>query len=110
MVDNRREARDFLTSRFWVDWEVLTAGVVGSLRASATRDPYDRDLTDLIGELATRSERFRQLWGGSRPGSRSSGETAVVQGLRERNCTGVPFWPFVRHLRSSTRRSRTAVT
>ncbi|MFI6365980.1 helix-turn-helix domain-containing protein [Nocardia sp. NPDC050630] len=47
---------------FWVDWEAITAEVVGSLRAAAARDPFDRDLTDLIGELATRSDRFGQLW------------------------------------------------
>ena len=32
------------------------------LRAEAGRDPYDQDLQDLIGELSTRSERFRQRW------------------------------------------------
>jgi hypothetical protein len=32
------------------------------LRAAAGRDPHDRALMDLIGELSTRSEEFRQLW------------------------------------------------
>lgn len=32
------------------------------MRAQAGRDPYDKDLHDLIGELCTRSEEFRQLW------------------------------------------------
>jgi hypothetical protein len=32
------------------------------LRAEAGRDPHDRDLTDLIGQLATRSESFRTRW------------------------------------------------
>src|SRR3954463_14122534 len=32
------------------------------LPAEAGRDPHDRKLTDLIGELATRNERFRQRW------------------------------------------------
>ena len=31
------------------------------LRAEAAR-PYDRDLSDLVGELSTRSEVFRTLW------------------------------------------------
>lgn len=56
----------FLDSRahsFWVDWEVQAAEVVGALRAAAARDPYDRDLSDLIGELATRSDHFRTRWG-----------------------------------------------
>lgn len=47
---------------FWVDWEDLAAEAVGSLRNAVARDPYDQDLSDLIGELATRSDRFRQLW------------------------------------------------
>ncbi|MFJ8495245.1 helix-turn-helix transcriptional regulator [Streptomyces sp. NPDC094038] len=35
---------------------------VALLRTEAGRDPYNRDLTDLIGELSTRSEEFRALW------------------------------------------------
>lgn len=33
------------------------------LRTEAGRDPYDKDLQDLIGELSTRSEDFRGRWG-----------------------------------------------
>jgi hypothetical protein len=36
--------------------------VVGALHAEAGRDPYDRDLSDLVGELSTQSETFRTLW------------------------------------------------
>src|SRR5262249_15176236 len=36
--------------------------MVALLRAEAGRDPYDRALTDLIGELSTRSEVFRTWW------------------------------------------------
>jgi transcriptional regulator with XRE-family HTH domain len=32
------------------------------LRAEAGRDPHDRNLTDLIGELCTRSDDFRTRW------------------------------------------------
>ena len=32
------------------------------LRAEAGRDPYDQALTDLVGELSTRSEEFRTRW------------------------------------------------
>lgn len=32
------------------------------LRTEAGRDPYNRGLSDLIGELATRSEDFRTRW------------------------------------------------
>ena len=36
--------------------------VVAILRSAAGRNPYDRELTDLVGELLTRSEEFRQHW------------------------------------------------
>ena len=32
------------------------------MRAEAGRDPYDRNLSDLIGEISTRSEEFRTRW------------------------------------------------
>ena len=32
------------------------------LRTEAGRNPYDRGLTDLVGELSTRSEEFRTRW------------------------------------------------
>jgi MmyB-like transcription regulator ligand binding domain len=32
------------------------------LRTEAGRDPSDRDLSDLVGELSTRSEEFRVRW------------------------------------------------
>jgi hypothetical protein len=35
---------------------------VALLRTEAGRDPYDKDLTDLIGEMSTRSEDFRGRW------------------------------------------------
>ena len=47
---------------FYVDWERVANDSVAILRAAAGRDPYDRALTDLIGELSTRSEEFRTRW------------------------------------------------
>jgi hypothetical protein len=47
---------------FFIDWETIANDVVVLLRAEAGRDPYDRALTDLIGELSTRSEEFRVRW------------------------------------------------
>ena len=47
---------------FWRDWATNADDAVALLRASAGRDPYDRRLTDLVGELATRSEDFRVRW------------------------------------------------
>jgi transcriptional regulator with XRE-family HTH domain len=46
----------------YVDWDKVANDVVASLRAEAGRNPYDRDLSDLVGELSTRSEPFRTLW------------------------------------------------
>ena len=47
---------------FYVEWDRVARDVVAVLRAEAGRDPYDRDLSDLVGELSTRSEVFRTLW------------------------------------------------
>jgi transcriptional regulator with XRE-family HTH domain len=47
---------------FYVDWERSANECVAVLRAAAGRDPYDRDLSDLVGELSTRSEAFRTRW------------------------------------------------
>jgi hypothetical protein len=46
----------------YVEWDTVANDIVASLRAEAGRDPYDRDLSDLVGELSTRSEPFRTLW------------------------------------------------
>ena len=47
---------------FWLDWERIADDTVAVLRAQAGRDPYDRALTDLVGELCTRSDAFRIRW------------------------------------------------
>ena len=47
---------------FYVDGDRIARDIVASLRSAAGRNPYDRDLSDLVGELSTRSEHFRQLW------------------------------------------------
>ncbi|MFI5958047.1 helix-turn-helix domain-containing protein [Cryptosporangium sp. NPDC051539] len=47
---------------FWIDWERIATDTVAMLRTEAGRDPYDRALTDLVGELSTRSEDFRTRW------------------------------------------------
>jgi transcriptional regulator with XRE-family HTH domain len=46
----------------WVDWEKAAWDTVAILRAEAGRNPYDRALSDLIGQLSTRSEEFRERW------------------------------------------------
>ncbi|MBT2523025.1 helix-turn-helix transcriptional regulator [Arthrobacter sp. ISL-28] len=47
---------------FFVDWERSADDVVAVLRSAAGKNPYDKDLTDLVGELSTRSEEFRTRW------------------------------------------------
>jgi hypothetical protein len=50
------------STEFYVDWDGIAHAAVGSLRAEAGRDPYDRSLSDLVGELSTRSQEFRVRW------------------------------------------------
>jgi hypothetical protein len=47
---------------FFAEWERAADDVVAVLRSTAGKNPYDKDLTDLIGELSTRSEEFRIRW------------------------------------------------
>jgi transcriptional regulator with XRE-family HTH domain len=53
---------DARSTDFYVDWNRIADDTVGSLRVEAGRNPYERALTDLIGELSTRSEDFRTRW------------------------------------------------
>jgi transcriptional regulator with XRE-family HTH domain len=47
---------------FYADWERAATDVVAILRTAAGRDPHDRDLSDLVGELSTQSDAFRSRW------------------------------------------------
>ncbi|MET3902930.1 helix-turn-helix transcriptional regulator [Paenarthrobacter sp. 4246] len=47
---------------FYTDWERAANDTVAIMRTEAGRDPYDRGLSDLVGELSTRSEEFRVRW------------------------------------------------
>src|SRR4051794_11605277 len=47
---------------FYGDWDRAAKNCVAILRSEAGRNPHDRELSDLVGELATRSEHFRGLW------------------------------------------------
>ena len=47
---------------FFVDYDTIANDCVAFLRAEAGRDPFNKDLSDLIGELSTRSEDFRRRW------------------------------------------------
>ncbi|MFJ4844490.1 MULTISPECIES: helix-turn-helix transcriptional regulator [unclassified Streptomyces] len=50
-------------TRFYTDWERMARFAVGALRVEAGKSPHDRELSNLIGELSTRSDAFRVLWG-----------------------------------------------
>jgi transcriptional regulator with XRE-family HTH domain len=55
----------FLSPRartFFVNWERAANDTVAILRTEAGRNPYDQGLTNLVGELSTRSEEFRARW------------------------------------------------
>ncbi|MFJ6300581.1 helix-turn-helix transcriptional regulator [Pseudarthrobacter oxydans] len=49
--------------RFYPDWDAFAEVTVSILRTEAGRDPRNKELHDLVGELGTRSEEFRKLWG-----------------------------------------------
>ena len=49
--------------RFYPDWAAAADETVAVLHAEAGRDPYNKDLSNLVGELSTRSEDFRTRWG-----------------------------------------------
>jgi transcriptional regulator with XRE-family HTH domain len=48
---------------FYRDWDRAADDTVAILHTGAGRDPNDRAMTDLVGELSTRSEEFRTRWG-----------------------------------------------
>jgi hypothetical protein len=51
----------------------VASDCVAILRAEAGRNPYDRCLSDLVGELSTQSEPFRTLWAAHDVGRHETG-------------------------------------
>lgn len=49
-------------AQYMSELEQQRAAAAALLRTEAGQDPYNCDLSDLIGELSTRSEDFRSLW------------------------------------------------
>jgi transcriptional regulator with XRE-family HTH domain len=47
---------------FYPDWDAFADMCVAVIRAEAGRDPHDKGIQDLVGELSTRSDVFRTLW------------------------------------------------
>jgi transcriptional regulator with XRE-family HTH domain len=69
LADARRPANnarfvylDPASQDFFVDWERAADDIAAMLRSEAGRNPYDKQLIELIGELSTRSEDFRTRW------------------------------------------------
>jgi transcriptional regulator with XRE-family HTH domain len=47
---------------FYSDWDRVADELVAHLRSEAGRNPHDRDLSDLVGQLSMRSPEFRTRW------------------------------------------------
>jgi transcriptional regulator with XRE-family HTH domain len=62
---------------FYLDWESIARDLVAVLRAEAGHDPYDRELSDLVGELSLRSDEFRALWAAHNVRRHDTGVKAV---------------------------------
>jgi hypothetical protein len=54
---------DSAARRFYPDWDLAADMCVANLRTAAGKDPHDKGLQDLVGELSTRSDDFRRRWG-----------------------------------------------
>ncbi|WP_460795362.1 helix-turn-helix transcriptional regulator [Microbacterium sp. GXF0217] len=66
-LDDRAES-------FYPDWSRAADITVAILRTEAGRDPYDKGLQDLVGELSTRSDEFRTRWGAHNVRQHTAGE------------------------------------
>jgi len=53
---------DSAAVEFFPDWNKVADELVASLRSEAGRNPHDRDLSDLVGQLSMRSPEFRTRW------------------------------------------------
>jgi hypothetical protein len=47
---------------FYPDWGRVASELVAHMRSEAGRNPFDRQLSELVGELSTRSDEFRVRW------------------------------------------------
>jgi transcriptional regulator with XRE-family HTH domain len=69
LADPRRPANttrfvylDPAAREFFVDYDRIANDAAAMLRLEAGRNPHDRALIELVGELSTRSELFRRRW------------------------------------------------
>jgi transcriptional regulator with XRE-family HTH domain len=68
---------DPAAQQFFPDWEKNAKDIVANLRAEAGRNPHDRALIDLVGELSTRSEAFRKWWAAHNVRSHHTGHKRI---------------------------------
>jgi hypothetical protein len=64
---------DNAARRFYPDWDLAADMTVANLRTAAGKDPHDKALHDLVGELSTRSDDFRRRWGAHNVRTHGSG-------------------------------------
>ena len=53
---------DPVAADYYPEWDRVATELVAHLRSEAGRNPFDRPLSDLVGELSTRSDEFRVRW------------------------------------------------
>jgi transcriptional regulator with XRE-family HTH domain len=63
---------------FFVDWDQAADDSVAVLRGEAGRNPYDPDLSALVGELSTQSEEFRSRWARHDVGYHDTGKKRLL--------------------------------
>jgi transcriptional regulator with XRE-family HTH domain len=51
-----------VAEEFFVDYNKIAKDAAAMLRLEASRNPHDKALIELVGELSTRSELFRRRW------------------------------------------------
>ena len=74
--------------RFYPDWETAADICVAILRTEAGRDPHDKALHDLVGELSTRSEDSADA------GARTTFDyTALEPSTSTTQSSGTSNWP-----------------
>lgn len=64
---------DSAARRFYPDWDLAADMSVANLRTAAGKDPHDKALHDLVGELSTRSDEFRRRLGAHNVRTHGSG-------------------------------------
>lgn len=71
---------DPASRRFYPDWDLAADVAVAILRTEAGRNPHDKGLHDLVGELSTRSDAFAPA--GARTTSATTGPAPSVSTTR----------------------------